>query len=153
MNRLLLLALLALPLVAQERAYVVWREATLSSSAEAVTIQQPANPTRLVRFSAVTAFCSAACTITLERGGTAATSTALTSNALSADTSAATALAFHTSNSSGATVLSKFDIAAGGSLTLDLKRLRLPTSPSANVTLRTNSLTGSVRIGFTWQEE
>jgi hypothetical protein len=133
-------------------AYIALREATLSASGEVLTVQQPASPSNTLVFDAGYVYCSAECTFTIERDGTAATTTSLTPTATSGNTDAPTALAFHTSNAGAGTVIGKHTVAAGGTMPFELKGVRLPRIAGRNVTIRVQSLTGTVRLFLKWVE-
>lgn len=153
MRRFLLLLLACCPGWSQIY-YAASQTTTLSAAAEVVTIQAPATQaamTRLIQMKGVAVVCSVACTVSLERDGTAATSTSLTVNPVLNNAPAATATAWHSSNVGSGTVLSQYQIAAGGTLNLDLSNKWLG-APSQNVTIRTSSITGTVNINFMWAE-
>ena len=152
MKKLLLVLLVcALGVAAQE--YTVTKETTLSSSAEVITVQQPATGAKIVRFVGAYIYSAGACGITLERTGTAATSTALTRVPLHESMAAATATAWYSSNVGTGTTLGKYLVPAGGSLTLDLTGLALyGNGTGKNVTIRTASCTGDAKIVLQWKE-
>src|SRR5690242_4256563 len=80
-------------------AFVAFKQTALAGTAEVITVQQPASGAKNVSFVAAYVDCSAVCTITLERDGTAATTTALTVVQVNPDFNvAATANAFSASN-------------------------------------------------------
>ena len=79
-------AMAACALLAQESAwqdldqiYTAYREATLAGAAEVVTVQQAASPAKTIHLDAASVYCSVDCVVTIERNGTAATTTALLS--------------------------------------------------------------------------
>lgn len=151
----LLTLLLCLAGLGSAQQYVAYKEAALSAAASVVTVQQPAaTAPRVLRFANATLYCSAACDITLERSGTAATATALTPTPLKPSIPAAKALAFHTSDVGVGTVLNKFSLAAGATLTVDLSAVSfIGTGTTKNLTLRTSSITGTARIAIQFSEE
>lgn len=152
---LLMLAGFVLALPAWSQIYYsASQTTTLSAAAEIVTIQAPATQaamTKLIQMKGVAVVCSVACTVSLERDGTAATSTSLTTNPILNGEPASTATAWHSSNVGTGTVLSQYQIAAGGTLNLDLTNKWMGT-PGQNVTIRTSSITGTVNINFMWIE-
>ncbi len=157
MKRLLLLLALALPLVAQTPSYTATKTTTLSSAAEAITIQAPGaagtRPTKLITLTGASVNCSVACTVTVERDGTAATTTALTVSPLDYHYPAAQAVAFSASNVGSATAtLASYPIVAGATVLIDLSTKQL-LSGGDNLTIRTNSITGTVVINFAWTEK
>lgn len=133
-------------------SYVAFREASLTAAGEVVSIQQPVSPTKTVNFEGASVYCSAACDVTIERDGTAATTTALTVAPVATDTIAGSALAFHTSNVGSGTVLAKHAVAAGEIMSFELKGMRLPRIAGKNVTIRVSSITGTARVLVKWTE-
>ena len=92
-----LLFLLAFPCFAQIN-YDVVKQTALSGAAEKITVQTPSTSPRLIKFVSAYADCSVACNLTLSLNGTNATTTSLTVNKLDSTTSAATAVAFSSSD-------------------------------------------------------
>lgn len=135
-------------------AYTASRENTgLSNSAEVVTIQQPASGSRTVVFKRASIYCSVACTVTLERDGTAATATSLTVVKAHSGAATATATAWRGSDVGVGTVVSKHYIGAGTTLPLDLSAMYLIGDGTAkNLTLRTSAITGTAVINILWEE-
>ena len=134
------------------RIYVAYREATKAGAAEVVTVQQAAKGTRTVHLDAASVYCSVDCVVSVERNGTAATGTALTRTPVNTAT-AATATAWHTSNAGTGTVLAKYLVTAGTDKKIGLRGVVLrQTAPGENVTIRTASITGDVRIVVRWGE-
>lgn len=148
MKKLLLLPLFFLPCFAQE--YAVTKTTTLAGAAEVITVQQPATGARQVTFRSFYIDCSVACTISLERNGSAATSTTLAVNNINPGEGAATTTAWSSSNVGTGTVLAKYNINAGGSMTVDLTGIYFnqgnPLGTATNLTIRTSSITGTVDI-------
>lgn len=133
--------------------YIAYR-ATSSATSEKVTVQQPTSATKRVSFIAASVYCSVECTVALERGGTAASTTSLTANKVNSDSPSATAAAFHTSNVGSGTTLTTYTVAAGGTLTLDITRMRLDLTSQNNFTVVvTSGSTGSYKTTVLWQEE
>lgn len=158
MKRLLLLSLLLSlqPSPAQidgrnlER-FSVYKATSLSGAAEIVTIQQLAAAGKLIKVESVDVYCSVACVVTLELDGTAATGTALTPTTITTGT--AVADAFHTSDVGVGTVVSKKHVTAGQTLPINMGYATLPTGSTANnFTVRTDSITGDVKITIVWTE-
>jgi hypothetical protein len=139
-----------------QQSYTASQTTSLSAAAEVVTLQAPGSagtiPAKLIHLNAAAISCSVACTVTLERDGTAASTTALTPQAVNREAPAAIALAYHASNVGVGTVVAQYPIAAGGTLTLDLADKFLWTAQE-NLTLRTNSITGTVYINVKWSEQ
>lgn len=165
MNRKLLQLLLALGLIASAASaqnlrinegprFSVYKATTLAGAAEVVTIQQPASDSKKVHFEAVQVYCSVACVIEIERDGTAATGTALTSVALT-PYGTATATAWHTSDVGNGTTISTFNVTAGQTVTVDLTGVMLAQGGGTgeNLTLRSDSITGDIKITTFWRED
>ncbi len=152
MKRLLLLLLLALPAFAQE--YVAVKNTSLNAAPEIITVQQPATGARTVRFRAFYADCSVACTITLLRNGTAATTTTLSTMQINPSVGvASTANAFSASNVGVGSLIGSYNLQAGGSITVDLSGSFMQGNGTCkNLTVSTNSITGTVNIIIKWQE-
>jgi hypothetical protein len=136
--------------------YVVATQASLSSAAAVVTIQQPSTGSRQVNFQSAYFDCSVACTMTLETNGTAATTTAGTVSAVNPNQStqpAAAVTAFTSSNVGTGTVLSKYNCASACAYTIDLSSIQwFGGGTAVNLTLRSNSITGTVSINYKLQE-
>lgn len=154
-----LFALLYNPLIAQnikpDLTFSVYRVSTLSTAAQVLTVQHPATANKTLKFLSGYMYCSVSCTITLERSGTAATSTAATIvnlNPASTNKKATTAQAYRTSNVGTGTVIWTYQLPATGVLTIDLQEFQINSSTADNFTLRSNAVTGDVALGLTWQE-
>lgn len=153
--------LLARPILAQRErrtlnAYTIGKSTTLSGAAEVITLQQPTSGARIVQFVSAYIYSSAAVTISQERNGSAATSTAMTPGPVNPDAADAAKLtAFHTSNSNNAsaTILPPIHIPAGSSKTLDISWIQMRGNGTGkNYTIRTGSMTGDVIISVMWEE-
>lgn len=152
MRFLLVLTMAAVSLWAQDPpSYTATRTSTLTSSAEVITIQQPATPLRKLQFQGAAIYCSVACDLTVERDGTAATGTALAASAVNPLYRASTVSAYRSSDVGAGTTLATYTISAGGTLSLDLADKFL-IGAGENFTLRTASITGTVRITVQWKE-
>lgn len=158
----LLFSVLALPARPQQtvfenvdfqKLYTASREVTLSGTAEVVTIQQPAtNSGQHFFMDGLAVYCSVDCTFTVERSGTAATTTAFTPAPVNPGTAVAKAQALHTSNVGSGTAIGKYWVAAGSEKVVGLRGLRLRTNTRDNLTVRTSAITGTVRILVKWGE-
>lgn len=145
--------LVAVSVFGADPAYIYTKSSSLSGAAEKVTVQQPAASARNVRFKSASVYCSVACVATLSRDGTAATTTAGTVVALSADYRTAKATVFHTSNAGAGTTIFTQNIAAGATFVFDLSGIELDQSNTArNFSVGTDSITGSVVIAIKWEE-
>jgi hypothetical protein len=155
MKRLLfLLCLVPLLCVAQPWSYTYSYSAALVGTPAIVTIQLPSGtgyPEKTIIFKGVSVYCSVECAFTVERDGTAATATGATVGSLNRSTPAPYALAFSASNVGAGTTLSAQTVPAGGTMPLDLAWKKL-TNTGENVTVRTASVTGTVKITFQWEE-
>ena len=136
-----------------QKIYTASRETTLSGAAETVTIQQPAtNSGQHFFIDGAAVYCSVDCVVTVERNGTAATSTAFTPTPLNPGVIAAKAQAFHTSNVGAGTLIGKYRVPAGSEKVIQLRGLRLRANYRDNLTVKTDSITGTVRILVKWAE-
>lgn len=161
MKRLLLLGSLALMLLQAQPAnfvfYTVRKQTNLTGAAEVVTVQQPGSGTsRRVQFVSAYFDCSVACNVTLERNGTAASSTSLTVNNLNPGDPLPTTVAFSGSNVGTGTVEASYSCASAcqPGIPIDLSRMSfgIGSSGTTNLTLRTSSITGLVNIDILYAE-
>lgn len=152
-KRLLLAFLFTMPLCAQI-TYSVSKTTALSSSAEVVTVQQPATGAQVVRFISAYVDSTAACSITIERNaGPAATSAALTPVPANPEQAASIATAYSSSNVGTGSVITRAGIAAGGYVIVDLSHVYLRgNGVNKNLTVRTGSCTGTVNIDIVYTE-
>lgn len=140
--------------------YIVSRTATLTAAAEAVTVQLPAASSRFVRFGKAQIWCSTGSVdVTISRDGSAATTTSATVGKQSPNAtwmSNSLAQAFHTSNVGAGTQIGSTQTVYGSStgLVLDLSSFVLEKNSASvqNLTIRTASYTGTVRIQISWEE-
>src|SRR5205823_1118990 len=140
----------ALPVFAQQPTYQIYpnytasRDVTLSAAAEVVTIQAPgtsgAQSAKTLYLKSASITCAVSCDVTVERDGTAASTTALTINPLNRLDAASVASAFRSSNVGSGTVLSVVTVAAGTTARYDLSGKTL--NAAENFTFRTSSVTG-----------
>lgn len=136
--------------------YTVSKQTVLSAATEVVTIQQPASSARQVSFISAYFDCSVACTFTLERNGTAATSTTLAVNNINPGETAASTTAWSASNVGTGTVLATYNCTAACSIAIDLSGIIFSQSGSTtgtNLTLRSSTITGTVDIIFKYGEK
>lgn len=149
MRLLFALFAIALGCIAQPTRYeyVVHYTYSLSSAAAVTTLQQPSTGGKRVEFKTAYVECSVACTVTVERDGTAATATALTPTKVNAFAPTAAFNAFRNSDVGSGTALSPaYSVPAGGSIAIDLSGVFMEGSGTGiNVSLRTNSVTGTVK--------
>ncbi len=157
MKTTLLLLICAGSLFAQtpRGTYVYEKTTSLSSSAEKVTLHLPSNSIRTAQPVAVTVYCTADVVATLSRDGTAPTATAGTAIKLNATNSSgaiptASAVPYYSSNVGTSTTIKTYNIPGGVEYPISLgdKSLR----PGENISLGTDSITGSCSIFFLWRE-
>jgi hypothetical protein len=136
--------------------YIAARES--SGTTEKLTIQQPASGSKRVRFISAYVYCSAGCTVTQSRNGTAATSTSLTVGKINPESTpnGPTATAWHTSNVGSGTSI-------GGNLTLDSTNAyqaildldgiyMMDDGTAINYTIAVSATSGTNRIVIKWEE-
>lgn len=156
LRRFSLLAVL-LPTAALGQIQMVAQKTTvLSSAAEVITVQQPATGTRLVKFLSAYIDCSVACTVQLERNGTAASSTTLVPLNVNPGESTPVATGWSSSNVGTGSVIQVTSISAGGYQVYDLTGINLKpinNFTGQNFTLRTSSISGTVHITILWTEQ
>jgi hypothetical protein len=129
--------------------------ATLNAAASTVTVQATAvsDP---VSFEEADVYCSVACTATVSIDGTAATTTTLAvTGPIGLAAAASPPVAFSASNVGAGTALKTFNIAAGATLVLDLSPFGLPGSAggASNLTIATNSITGTATTQIQWVDQ
>lgn len=128
---------------------------TLTAAAEVLTVQHTATTNRTLTFRYAYIYCSVACTVALERSGTAATSTTnaiVNNNPNNTFAQTTTATAYSTSNVGAGSVVNTYQVAAGAFQSIDLTNFILPSGIADNLTLRTNSITGTVQLQLQWVE-
>lgn len=125
--------------------------ATLSGAASTVTVQATTT-SGAVSFEEGDVYCSVSCTATVEINGAAATTTSLTVTGPIGVGSGIPPVAFRTSNVGTPTALKTFNIAAGGTLVLDLTAFYFPPGAGSgtNLTIVTSSITGTATIQIQW---
>ncbi|MGB8839434.1 MAG: hypothetical protein WCC64_00020 [Aliidongia sp.] len=133
--------------------YTLQYSAAPSTSAVVATVQSQATANK-VYFVSAYLDSTVACTFTLERNGTAATTTAATISNLNPNEIATTMKGFTASNVGVGTILGTYGVPAGGSIALDLSFISFLTNAgtNTNLTIRTNSITGIVHIIFKFVE-
>ncbi len=146
---LLFLAFAATLLSQDSQTYTYEKETSLSGAAETVTVHLPSTANKTAQFVGAEVYCSVACTAELLRDGSAPTTTAATVVPLNGSPNPA-ATVFHTSNVGAGTHIKYYTIAAGGKEVIDLSDKGLTVGK--NLTLKTNSITGTARIYIQWRE-
>lgn len=141
-------------LVHGQTSYVLQKSTSLSSAAEVITLQQPTTGAKYVELKSAYVDCSAACTLTVERNGLAATTTTLNTAPVNTEDAASKVKGFYSSNVGVGTVLSVVSLPASGSVVFDLSaiHLRAVNDPGQNFTIRTSSITGAVNIVIQFTE-
>lgn len=134
--------------------FVASKRTVLTGATEVLTVQATSSSKR-VAFVSAYVYCTVACTITLERNGTAATTTTQTPTQVNPSLGiVATATAYNTSNVGVGTVLWTYDLAGSQGLPINLAGISF--APSAgntnNITFRTSSISGTVNLSIQWQE-
>ena len=160
LSRLALLFTVGVGLYAQPRTlntYTATCTLSVSGTAKACTVQQPASGARTVQFVSAYVHSTVAVALTQERNGTAATATAVTEAALNPDISETnSANAFTDSDVGVGTVVAgsgSIKIAADGYVVLDLQDIQMRGAGTAkNYTIRTSAVTGTVTIVIVWRE-
>lgn len=149
-----LLVLLSLIKLAEGQVYYsVSKTTTLSGTAEVITVQQPAAGAAIVRGVGIYIDSSVALTITVERNGSAATTTSLAVANVNPGEATAISGAYNSSNVGTGTVITRANIAAGGSLTVDISKIiMIGSGASKNFSIRTNSVSGTVNIVIIYSE-
>ena len=131
--------------------YTVSKTTVLSGSAEVITVQQPATGAKIVGFVGVYIDSTATCAITIERNGTAATSTTLIPAKVNPDQTAPVATGWSASNVGTGTVITVATV--NGFFYQDLSKVYLyGNGTSKNLTVRTGSCSATVDIVITFTE-
>lgn len=161
--RLLILALIASTGAFADSYFTHIYEKTLSAAAGAVTLQQPAVPLKSGRLIGVQVKSSVAATFTIESSlpATTTASTAI-SNTQLGDTTKATFLVFDDSNATDATPeINSVDVAAAETKTILFNPDpltgdspgKISASPNVAYTVRSNSITGDIKVTLFWSEK
>lgn len=135
--------------------FTIFRATTLAAAAEKLTVQQPATGSKNVYFVSASVYCSVACTATMSRDGTAASTTTLTPVAISGIGTATTATGYRSSNVGSGTAISvDHVVAAGSTVVFDLSGVQLRgNGTTKNFSVETNAITGDTKIQIIWREE
>lgn len=165
MKRLILIASLASPIFAQQTGvtYTKVYEVTVSAAAAVSTLQQPSSPTKTAHLLGLQIYCSVACTATFEAAGAASTGTQSSGVPTSPSrTETSTIVHYAASNAAAATnPINKFKIAAGSEYPIGFtegtdgirSNAILARTAGQNFTVRTDAITGDVKITWFWREE
>ena len=147
----LALLLTGIRLQAQTGYYVASHAASLSSSADTLTVQAPPAPMRgkAVQMRTALVSCSVPCTITLSQNGTPATTTVLAVTPLNLS-SGSTSVAFSASNVGAGTTVRAYTLTSANDYAIDLSQFSL--GPNGNLSLATNSITGTTNLSIFFTE-
>jgi hypothetical protein len=151
MRVVFILAAAAVQLLAQSSrgTFAYEKETALTAASEKVTLAMPTGG-RTAKLIGATVYCSAAATFTLSRDGTAPTGTLATAVKLNTTSASASARVYHTSDAGAGTTIKTYTCAAGSEIGIDLPDKGLLASE--NISIASNSITGTVRIYFQWRE-
>lgn len=170
MRKLVLLLVLLVPAWSQiplaEVDNGIWfsasKTSTLAATAEKLTLQHSGTsvtaPNVKLYLYRGEIYCSVACTVTLSKAGTAATTTALTPVALNHWTDTTDPVAwggvFSASNVGAGTTIRTMTLVAGETRGLDLEGLVLETGTTSvrNFSIGIAALTGDVTITLKWRQ-
>lgn len=129
--------------------FTVAHSCAASSSSCVWTVQQPASNAKRLAILGFSVYCSAACTITQERNGSAASGNTITPVQVNPDWAASPNFtAHHTSSSSGGTSIGGvIYVSAGSTVSVDTQMMFvIGAGTFRNFTVRTNSFTGTAQI-------
>ena len=132
------------------RIFTATCDMTLSAATGACTIQQPATGSAdNIRLISAWVLCSVACKLQQERGGTAATATAVTIRDVNGKGSTTTAGVYSASNvGAGSVAVDPVDIQAGIETPFDFPNTvyLIGSGSTKNYTFRSNSITGRFKV-------
>lgn len=129
------------------------KQTSLTATAEVVTIQQSTTGAKTVNFSGAYFDCSVACTVTLERSGSLATSTTLAIKELNHEGATSTLTAWSSSNSSGGNVIGNYNCGGECHMSIDLSKIVFTrANTNDNLTIRSSAITGTFSVVFLWSE-
>lgn len=151
----ILFSLLALSLAAQDSIsvprYTVYKETVLVGAAEVITLYKAPGTGSTADIRSVYFYCSVACTVTVESGGTIASGTPITPTKGYSNWPASQMTAYSGTSISGTTVRIKYSFAAEGEKALDMDGTYLAAS-GESLTVRVSSITGTFRYGAKYKE-
>lgn len=153
--RWILSVFLCLPLLAADPAqYVAESDSDLTATARGLTIQQPATPTRIIRFIDAKVYCENECVVIQKRDGTAATATSSTVREINDPVQTATATIWTQSDVGAGTTITTDVVPASSILVFDLSPYVLDGTTNANnFTMSTDAITGRVIISIRFREQ
>lgn len=123
-----------------------------STTATAITIQQPASSARIVTGNLISGSCASACTIVIERNGTAATATSATITKPTDQTRNAAFTAWTASDVGVGTVVERVRLDGGGYFSIPISHIKMLAQGTAfNFTVRitldaAGSTYGTIRV-------
>lgn len=163
---LALLALFAVSAVADEplrpknlgevpRVFSAACDMTLSGAVGSCTIQQPATGANKVRLISASIYCSVACTVTQNRNGTAATTTAASVRDVNGKGVANTANVFTNSNVGAGSIAVdpiQFQATIETGLGYENTVYLVGSGTTNNYTWTSSSITGNFKVTVMWEE-
>jgi len=158
----LLALILAAGLSLRADEYTLSDTEVLSGTATAITIQQTASVNTNVKVVGVYVYCSVACTVTLERSGTAATTTLTAPVATSPGYAATTLTGYINSNVGAGTVVGQaggYPVAAGSYLALRFlgadgsSSVNLRRGAADNFTVKVAAISGTAKLLIDYRQE
>jgi hypothetical protein len=140
--------------VEETRFYTATAELTLNNASGAVTLQLPAKSSARAYLQSAVLKCSAACTVSQERDGTAVTTNVVTSKGLNTGATAAAALYGPSGSSGGTAILQPLPLDANEPLPLDMTYSMFGRNAAAaqNHTFRVATMTGTFTVSVIWGE-
>lgn len=132
--------------------------ASLSAAANTVTVQQVAatSAQHNIVFETAWVYCSVACTFTIAQNGAAATATTLATSAMNqSPPSSATAWSASNGGGSPAFTSGTYYVAAAATYVVDVSKFYIAQNAGTkgNLTIATNSITGTAEIVIQWIEK
>lgn len=143
----------------EDLVFTVQSNINESTAASAVTVSSNGNNNRQVKFLRAFLSCSVACSFTLERGGTAPTTTAATINQVNPtnpQVQSSQMFAWTASNvGSDTNTLLSLNLAAGIPYVLNLEEMGLMIGAGIKdtVTIKSQAVSGNVGISILWKEQ
>lgn len=136
------------------QAYYDYNVNASLTSAGVWTVQQPSTVTKTASFVGMTITSTVPLTFTLERDGTAASTTAGTVTQINPSNAASTMNVYSASNVGTGTVMGTYSVQAGVPFSLDLSpQILWKQQTGRNLTVRTSSVTASVQLVVLWSEQ
>ena len=155
---ILLAFIFCLTLQAQQTTYPrfrAYREVTKSAAAEVFTLQLPPAASKKAQVEEVSIYCEADIDVTVELNGTSATSTYIVPTVVNGVGANAVASPYHSSNTTGGATIDKYYVYGGTTAVVKLSGIVIPSGMTTprNITFRTSSFTGALRVRVEWTEQ